>query len=202
MAEEADASIPSLTQLLRSPVAVEVRAAAALALARIDPGRREVEEVLRWASREVDPALRGMAGIAILVREQRLGRVRSSSERSAPKSWIVPMLITAGVLTLLELGALLGTQVVTPGTILPVLFLTPVFSFLAGVAYGIATRRLRRHPALGGGAAGFLGVSTGLLTGFLLSAAMTPVGVVLGGCLALGSGAFGGTLVRTALAEI
>jgi len=177
-------------------------ASATRALARIDPGRGEGEEALRWAAKGQDPALRGMAGIPILVREQRLSGRRPSADPGTPRSWFGPITITAGALALLELGSLLGTQAVTPGTILPVLFLTPVLAFLAGVAFAVATRHLRRHPAIGGGVTGWLGASTGLLTGLLLPAAMTPAGVVLGGCLALGSGAFGGTLVRTALVEL
>jgi len=202
MPEEAVVSIPTLTDLLRSPVAMEVRAAAALALGRIDPGRREVREALLWAQGTQDPALRGMAGVALLVRERRLSLLGGSGLSDPARSWALPMLVGAGILTLLEIGALLVTQLVTPGTLLPTLFLTPVLAFLAGVSYAVATRRLRRHPALGGGVTGWAGASAGLLVGLAVSAAVTPVAVLVGGCLALGSGAFGGTLVRTALAEI
>ncbi len=200
MGEDALDSIPTLTELLRSQVAMEVRAAAALALGRLDPGRREVREALIWAQGTQDPPLRGMAGIAILVRERRLSVLGGNGASDPARSWALPMLLGAGILTLLEMGALLVTQLVTPGTLLPTLFLTPVLAFLAGVSYAVATRRLRRHPALGGGVTGWAGATAGLMLGLVVSATVTPVAILVGGCLALGSGAFGGTLVRTALA--
>ncbi len=202
MPGQAEAAIPPLTQLLRSPVAREVQAAAALALGRLDPGRREVLETLKEAGKRGDPTVRGMVEIAIIVRNGRVGTKRGATGPVPPLRWLLPMTFTAAVLGGMEFLAVLGTELLSPGTVLPALFLAPVLAFVAGMIYAFVIRKLPLHPALGSGAAGGGGVSAGLLLGFLASSAMTPVGVMVGGGLAAGSGVFAGTLIHTALEEL
>lgn len=199
MPGRANSSIPALSELLRSQVATEVRAAAALSLARLDPGRREVEEVLKWARRSGDPTLKGMVDIALLVRTQRLGSRRGKGEPVVMTQWLLPLSVMAGVVALLQFGAVVASDFLNPRSVLPALFLGPGVAFLAGMVYAGITRRLPLHPALGGGATGWAGASGGLLLGFLVSTAMTPVTLVLGGGLALAAGAFGAALVKTGL---
>ena len=201
MPGQAEAAIPPLLELLRSPVATEVRAAAALALARLDPGRNEVRDALTQAGKVQDGALQGMVAVAFLVREERLGKAPRREEPVDPARWLVPMGATAGVLGVLQLGAVVGSEVLSPGTILPALFVGPVMAFLAGITYAVATRRLPLNPALGSGAAAWVGASMGLLLGFPVSTALTPLALVVGGGMALASGVFGGALVYTAISE-
>lgn len=202
MPGQAEAAIPPLLELLRSPVATEVRTAAALALGKLDPGRKDVEEALARAREVPDPALQGMVAVAVFVRNQRLGGPGRESKDVDPAQWAIPMAITGAVLAVLQLGAVVGSEFLSPGTILPALFVGPVMAFLGGIAYAVATRRLPLNPTLGSGVTGWGGASLGLLMGFMVSAALSPLTLVIGGGLALGSGAFGGALVYTAVSEL
>jgi hypothetical protein len=193
----ANYTMPSLRELLCSGVAEEVRAAAALALGRLDSGSPEVEAALRAAENGGDPLVKGMATMALLVREQRLTGPGPAKEKEL--GWMVPLLGCAASLAVLQFGAVLGSQFLNPGDTLPALILTPALALLAGVAYGVATYRQDRHPALGGGISGLVGASAGLLTGFLIAPGLTPVVLALGGTLGTGSGAVGGALARNAL---
>ncbi len=190
-------TIPSLRELLQSGVAEEVRAAAALALGRLDSGSPEVQAALRAAENSSDPLVKGMAGIALLVRKQRLTGTRPTRRRDG--GWLAPLVGCAVALSIVQFGAVMGSQFLNPGDTLPALILTPALALLAGVAYGVATYRQDRHPALGGGVSAFLGASAGILFGFLIAPGLTPVVLAIGGTLATGSGAVGGTLARTAL---
>jgi len=198
----AETALPTLTELLRSPVAAEVQQAAILALARLDTGRRDVDEVFARARKSRDPALKGMLAVAILIRDDRLGKNPRTARTVPAAAWAIPMATTAGILAMLQLGAVAGSELLSPGTVLPALFVGPALAFLGGIAYAVATRRLPLHPALGSGVTGWGGASTGLLMGFLISTALSPLSLVIGGGLALGSGAFGGVLVHTALTEL
>jgi hypothetical protein len=201
MPGHASTSIPNLAALLRSPIAIEVRAAAALSLARLDPGRKDVEEVLRWARRTTDPTLRGMVGIALLIREQRDGDRRRRKTPVAISDWLLPLCVTGSIVTILQMGAVVGSDALNPRSVLPALFLAPVIAFMAGMVYAWVTRRVPLHPALGAGVMGWAGATGGLLAGYLVSNAMTPLTLVMGGGLALASSAFGASLVQSALAD-
>jgi hypothetical protein len=159
---------------------------------------REVEALLQEAAAGGDPTIEAMAGLALMVRAQRLSGRPPEQRKATDSGWVIPSLVCSSSLTVVQFGAVLGSQILNPGQLLPALILTPALALLAGVGFGVSTYPSVSRAALGGGASAFVGASVGICLGFLVAPALTPLALAVGGTVALGSGALGGNLVRSA----